>query len=87
MDLPEYDGASDCKADSLGAILAAFSDPYYVNVVEPDERKFIDKASKVVFTSIIGTSRQVIHKGMPLLDISHGMEVWRQWQEEKQSSE
>ncbi|RDB30769.1 putative decarboxylase tpcK [Hypsizygus marmoreus] len=44
----EYDGYGQLTAQSLEDIQAALQDPYYAEVIEPDERRFIDKSAAMV---------------------------------------
>lgn len=38
-----FNAAADFYIDSYERFLTAFSDPYYIEVIEPDERNFVDK--------------------------------------------
>ncbi|KAH7138516.1 hypothetical protein B0J11DRAFT_514608 [Dendryphion nanum] len=39
----EFDGIAMFTVPSLETFKAAFKDPYYINVIEPDERIILDK--------------------------------------------
>ncbi|KAH7041088.1 EthD domain-containing protein [Microdochium trichocladiopsis] len=41
--LDDYDGCALFEIDSFEQFAAAFEDEYYKTVIEPDERRFIDK--------------------------------------------
>ncbi|RDW65239.1 hypothetical protein BP5796_09931 [Coleophoma crateriformis] len=52
----DYDGGADFYVADYASYEAAFRDPYYINVIEPDERRFVDKGSQsgAVGTRIVG---------------------------------
>jgi hypothetical protein len=50
----DYDGGVDWYASSYEVYENAFKDPYYVNVIEPDEHNFVDKGESGK-TSIVGS--------------------------------
>ena len=41
--LAEFDGCAIMEVPSFEVFAAAFSDEYYINVIAPDEERFIDK--------------------------------------------
>lgn len=43
----DYDGGVDFYVADYANYEAAFRDPYYVDVIEPDERRFVHKGSDV----------------------------------------
>jgi hypothetical protein len=48
--LADFDGCALFEINSFEQMAAAFKDEYYLTVIEPDERKFIDKKFGVVRT-------------------------------------
>jgi hypothetical protein len=40
---PEFDGIAMFVVESLQQFTDAFNDPYYLQVIEPDEKEFVDK--------------------------------------------
>jgi hypothetical protein len=40
---PEFDGIAVFVVESLQQFTDAFNDPYYLEVIEPDEKEFVDK--------------------------------------------
>lgn len=54
----EYDGAAVIEVPSFEVFAAAFKDPYYINTIEPDERRFIDK--KVGVMRVRAEVKQII---------------------------
>jgi hypothetical protein len=43
LDITGYDGCGIIEAPTMEAFAAAFEDPYYINVISPDEDTFVDK--------------------------------------------
>lgn len=43
LSLNEWDGCAVIEVHSLEGFAAAFKDPYYLNVIAPDEDKFVNK--------------------------------------------
>ncbi|KAH8909832.1 hypothetical protein BR93DRAFT_965907 [Coniochaeta sp. PMI_546] len=56
--LVDYDGCALIEAPSFEVFSDAFKDEYYVNIIEPDERIFIDK--KVGILRARGDSKKII---------------------------
>ena len=56
--MAEYDGVALIEAPSFEVFTAAFRDEYYINTIEPDERRFIDK--KVGILRARGDSKKII---------------------------
>jgi EthD domain len=80
--LLDYDGAADWQLEDHDKFLAAFADPYYVHVIEPDENNFIDKMStKVIATSTMGMSKPIIEGGKAVVDVTKQWAVWAEWEE------
>lgn len=65
----DFDGAVIWEIKSLEHFFSAFDDPYYVNVIAPDEDNFLDK-SKEVATVTLGHFHQIVAGGEPLIDYS-----------------
>lgn len=56
--LADYDGCAVIEAPDFDVLARAFKDEYYLSVIEPDERKFIDK--KVGVLRARGESKKII---------------------------
>lgn len=69
----DFDGAVIWEIPSLEQFFEAFSDPYYLNVIAPDEENFLDK-SKEVATVTIGHFHNIVANGEPLIDYSEASE-------------
>ncbi|RFU75920.1 hypothetical protein TARUN_6323 [Trichoderma arundinaceum] len=69
----DFDGAVIWEIPSLEHFLNAFSDPYYLNVILPDEDNFLDK-SKEVATVTLGQVHNIVAGGEPLIDYSQESE-------------
>ncbi len=72
-----YDAAVDWYVPSYEAYVAAFQDPYYVHVIEPDEWNFVDKgAGKEVvgMVSTLGVARDVVKGGKSCIEEVDGDE-------------
>jgi hypothetical protein len=62
----DYDAGVDWYVPSYEAYEATFKDPYYVNVIEPDEWNFVDKGGGKEIAgavSTVGVSREIIKDG------------------------
>jgi hypothetical protein len=87
----DYDAAVDWYTESYEAYTAAFSDPYYVKFIEPDEHNFIDKGQldesntgkKTVVRAVgtLGICRNMIKDGRPCIEVSN--EIWQKFRESK----
>ncbi|KAL6879929.1 EthD domain-containing protein [Trichoderma longibrachiatum] len=69
----DYDGAVIWEISSLKHYMSAFADPYYVNVIAPDEHNFLDK-SKETATVILGSIHHIVAGGEALIDCSQEAE-------------
>jgi hypothetical protein len=70
--------------ESFDRFIAAFSDPYYINVIEIDERRFLDKTKSVSPTSTMGLTKTVIQGGDIKVDVGQDVMVeWKKWEEEE----
>lgn len=73
-DLPttpiEFDGIAMFLVPSLKQFTDAFKDPYYVEVIEPDEREMLDKAGpgSGVVASFQGKMIDVVNAGNSAID-------------------
>ncbi|PNP47951.1 hypothetical protein TGAM01_v206165 [Trichoderma gamsii] len=69
----DFDGAVIWEIPSLEHFFNAFNDPYYLNVIAPDEDNFLDK-SKEVATVTLGHFHNIVAGGEPLIDYSEAAE-------------
>lgn len=77
----DYEGMAELEVESLEKFTAACSDPYYLNVIKPDEIKFLDsKSTQVIVTSTMGVSKKIVEDGKALVDTSEVMSVWEEWE-------
>jgi len=87
----EFDSAADWYIESYEAYLAAYMDPYYINVIEPDEKNFVDKGQldgpdsgkKTIVRAIstLGVCRSMIKDGKPSVAVKD--EIWHTFKEYK----
>ncbi len=79
----DYDAAADLYVENYESYINAFSDPYYLNVIEPDEQKFVDKGQlgqapgkKTVVRALttVGINRSIIKDGKPAMQVDD--EIW-----------
>lgn len=86
----EYDAAADWYVEDYESYMAAYKDPYYISIIEPDEQKFVDKAQvggpgsegkKTVITamSTLGYCRSMIKDGKPAVEVKD--EIWEKFKE------
>lgn len=76
---PEFNGSLDFNAaadwyfEDYETYMAAYNDPYYIDVIMPDEDTFVDKTSKTTimraFTTL-GVNRYMIEDGVPVVDVA-----------------
>lgn len=70
--------------------LAAFKDPYYLEVINRDEDLFVDKGQvkgrgqrealgDVLAISVMGFCRSIVREGRAVVDVPD--DVWRLWEE------
>jgi hypothetical protein len=71
----DYDGAVIWEIPSLEHFLNAFADPYYLNVIAPDEDNFLDKSKAEVATVTLGHFHNIVAGGEPLIDYSEEAKV------------
>jgi hypothetical protein len=82
-----FDAAAVWHVKSYDAYVAAYKDPYYIDVIEPDEQNFVDKGQmdgknpgKVTVVramSTIGVYRYIIKDGKPAVDVSD--DIWEKF--------
>lgn len=87
----DFDGAAEKTFPSFEKFTKAFEDPYYINVMEPDERRFRDKSGvpqvATQATSTMGVVREIVVGGRAVVDLSEEvMEGWREWRREGRGS-
>ena len=77
----EFDAAADWYVADMDAYNKSYADPYYTEVIEKDEDRFIDKEkTKVVKAlSAIGTSKEMIKDGKPMVEVNDKM--WKEYQQ------
>lgn len=86
----EYDAAADWYVESYESYQAAYKDPYYIDIIEPDEQNFVDKGQvakpgnegkKTVITamSTLGYCRSMIKDGKPAVEVKD--EIWEKFKE------
>lgn len=69
----DFDAAADWYFEDHKAYLAAYEDPYYKEVINPDESNFIDKESKTTVAqsfSTMGVNKHIIRDGKPAVLIA-----------------
>jgi hypothetical protein len=61
----DFDGIAMFLVPSLKKFTDAFQDPYYIEIIEPDEREFLDKAGpgSGVVASFQGKMIDMVHHG------------------------
>jgi hypothetical protein len=69
----DYDGAVIWQISSLEHYMSAFADPYYVNVIAPDEYNFLDKSRETAMVTL-GNVHRIVAGGEALIDISQETE-------------
>ena len=80
----EFDGIAMFLVPSLKQFTNAFTDPYYIEVIEPDETKLLDKAGpgSGVVASFQGKMIDMIHHGQSAIGIQGKHEEYRRAFEE-----
>jgi hypothetical protein len=86
----DFDAAADWYFEDYSAYLAAYDDPYYKDIINPDENKFIDKHSKTTTLqtfSTMGYNKPIIRDGKPAVHIADDiMKRWEEYQAGEKSS-
>ncbi|KAF2260262.1 hypothetical protein CC78DRAFT_620392 [Lojkania enalia] len=69
-DLVEFDGVVLFLISDLKKFTNGFKDPYYLEVIEPDERKLIDKSGpgSGVIASFQGKMVPIVHVGKSVIE-------------------
>ena len=85
----DFDAAAIWYIESYDRYLAAYQDPYYLTVIEPDERNFVDKGqlsgqepgkkTVVRAMSTLGVPRSMIKDGKASVDVNDG--IWAKFKE------
>lgn len=84
----DFDAAADFYVTSYDDYLRAYADPYYLAVIEPDERNFVDKGqcggqntttTVVRAMSTLGQYRHMIRDGKPQVEVTDA--IWQRWHE------
>lgn len=88
LDISEWDGSLEMYFSDPATFMAGLSDPYYLNVILPDEKRFLIDGAKdhylVVAAGIIeGERKAIIKDGKSLIDCEKEMVIWREWEEKK----
>lgn len=72
---------AELEVESFEKFTVACTDPYYLNVIKPDEINFLDsKSTEIIGASTMGVSRKIVEGGKALIDISKVMSVWEEWE-------
>ncbi|MCJ1467526.1 hypothetical protein MMC07_006151 [Pseudocyphellaria aurata] len=77
----DYEGMVELEVESLEKFTAACKDPYFVNVIKPDEINFLDsKSTEAIGASTMGISKKIVEGGHAMIDTSKVMSVWEEWE-------
>ncbi|KAF2017823.1 hypothetical protein BU24DRAFT_420878 [Aaosphaeria arxii CBS 175.79] len=83
----EFDGIAMFTVPTLEQFTDAFKDPYYVNVIEPDERAFLDKdgPGSGVIASFRGRMLDMVNGGQSAVGSSGGKyrDDFDEWEKKK----
>lgn len=72
---------AELEVENFEKFTAACADPYYLNVIKPDEINFLDsKSTEVIGASTMGVSKKIVEGGRALIDTSKVMSVWEEWE-------
>ena len=72
---------AEVVVETFDQFTAACTDPYYLNVIKPDEINFLDsKSIEVIGASTMGVSKKIVEDGKALIDTSKVMSVWEEWE-------
>ena len=67
----DFDGGVDWYVLDYKKYEAAYQDPYYINVIEPDEHNFVDKGTRKTgiasAISTLGVCRNIVLDGKSLV--------------------
>ncbi|KAI3557467.1 hypothetical protein CABS01_16329 [Colletotrichum abscissum] len=77
--LLQYDGAADFTVSSIEQFLSAYADPYYKQVIEPDEKSlFAHSGDVMVVRGSLGWTTDIIENGGAVVDVAGGCSKWRE---------
>lgn len=77
----DYEGMVELEVESFDRFTAACTDPYFLNVLKPDEINFLDsKSTEVIGASTMGVSKKIVEGGKAMIDTSKVMSVWEEWE-------
>jgi hypothetical protein len=81
----DFDAAADWYILSHERYVAAYADPYYINVIEPDEHNFVDKSPAAVgkktlirAVTTLGYCKDMIKDGKAVREIND--DIRRKWE-------
>jgi len=85
-----FEACADFYVKDSKDYLAAFKDPYYLEVINRDEDLFVDKGQvkgrgqrealgDVLAISVMGVCRSIVREGRAVVDVPD--DVWRVWEE------
>jgi hypothetical protein len=82
MESFDFDGMASMTFKSFEGFKAAFEDPYYIHVIEIDERRFLDKSKSVLPSSTMGLTKNIIMGAEIQIGIvEEVMKEWKDWEE------
>ncbi|KAH7391129.1 EthD domain-containing protein [Phaeosphaeria sp. MPI-PUGE-AT-0046c] len=83
----EFDGIALFLASSLQQFTDAFKDPYYIEIIEPDEREFLDKTGpgSGVVASFQGRMFDIVNRGQSMIQTDGRSEEYRRLFEDFQT--
>ncbi|EXF73916.1 hypothetical protein CFIO01_10566 [Colletotrichum fioriniae PJ7] len=71
--LLQYDGAADFTVSSIGQFLSAYADPYYKQVIEPDEKSlFAHSGDVMVVQGSLGWTTDIVKNGGAAVNAASG---------------
>ncbi|KPM40521.1 hypothetical protein AK830_g6059 [Neonectria ditissima] len=77
--LLNYDGAADFTVSSLAEFLSAYADPYYKQVIAPDEESlFLHSGDVMVIRGTMGWTSEVVKDGVSAVDATPGCTKWKE---------
>ncbi|KAJ5131091.1 uncharacterized protein N7515_007130 [Penicillium bovifimosum] len=79
----DFDGAVIWEFPSLDTFLSAFSHPYYVNVIAPDEKNFLEKTLNETATVTMGYLRPIVSEGESTVECDDQLALFEQWEREE----
>jgi len=79
----DFDGAAEITFPSYERLAAAYSDPYYVNVIKPESEKFLAKKIDVPM-STMGVPKKIIQDGKVVIEAEKEVKFWKEWEDATQ---